>query len=297
MQRAQLPALPDGFPAALPIGEIVAELSSVTRLVAVTLGGSWAAGRARADSDVDLGLFYRADRPLDIPAVRAVAETWNDTPGPVVTPLGGWGDWVNGGSWLTIRGWRTDFLYRDLDLMSRTIEACLTGARVRPDYWQQAPYGFYPEIYCAEIRCAIPLYDPESVVPPLKEKIAVYPERQKRRQVSGWLWGAGFTLQGAKYAPERGEAYLTAGYLTRAATELIHALYALNETWFMNDKYIYRDVAGFTLVPPDFMARIDAICGGELTPADLRRRVDDAKALHAEMLALAGDLYTDRTWP
>jgi hypothetical protein len=65
----------------------------------------------------------------------------------------------------------------------------------------------------------------------------------------------------------------------------------------MNDKYIYREVAEFQIAPPDFMARIDAITGGALTPTDLRRRVDEALALHAEMLALAGDLYTERTWP
>jgi hypothetical protein len=112
--------------------------------------------------------------------------------------------------------------------------------------------------------------------------------------VSGWLWGAGFTLANVKHAPDRGEAYLVLGYLTRAATELIHALYALNETWFMNDKYVYRDVADFTIVPSDFMARIDALMGGDNSPADLRRRVDGARSLHQEMLALAGDLYTPR---
>jgi hypothetical protein len=289
--------LPNGFPAVLPIEEIVAALRGVPGLVAICLGGSWAAGRARPDSDVDLGLYYRADEPLDISAVHAVAEEYNDTPGPVVTPLGGWGQWVNGGSWLTINGCRTDFLYRDLDLVAETIDACLTGDRVRPDYWQQAPYGFYPEIYCAEIQFAIPLHDPQGVISPLKERVAIYPHAIKRSRVSSWLWGAGFTLQGVKHATERGEAYLVAGYLTRSATEMIHALYALNETWFMNDKYVYRDIAAFDLAPLDFVARIDALAGGELTPADLQRRVDGAKALHAEMMVLAGDLYTERTWP
>jgi hypothetical protein len=288
--------LPAGFPGTLPIAEIVADLRAVDGLVAIVLGGSWAAGRARSDSDVDLGLYYRARAPLDIDGVRRVAERLNDTPNPVVTPLGGWGPWVNGGSWLTIKGQRVDFLYRDIDLVANTIEECLAG-RGRSDYWQQAPYGFHSQVYCAEVQCALPLHDPEAVIAPLKERVAIYPEVMKRRRVSSWLWGSGFTLQGVKYSAERGEAYLVAGYLTRAATELIQALYALNETYFMNDKYVYRDIAGFQIVPSDFMARIDDIAGGNLTPADLRRRVDAAQALHAEMLTLAGDLYTDRTWP
>jgi hypothetical protein len=289
------------LPAGYPLDQILAGLKTIDGLVAVVLGGSRAAGYQRPDSDVDLGLYYRAGQPIDIEGVKRVAARLNDTPNPVVTPLGGWGQWVNGGSWLTIRGRRTDFLYRDLDFVSEVIEVCLMGGngggRIRPDYWQQPPYGFYPQIYCAEVRVCRPLYDPESVIAPLKAKVAVYPEAVKRRHVSSWLWGARFTLTTTKHAEDRGQAYLVAGHLTRAATEMIQALYALNETWFMNDKYVYREIAGFQVAPPDFMARVDAICGGPLTPADLRRRIDEALALHDEMMALAGDLYTERTWP
>lgn len=284
---------PDGF----DVQTIVENLRVVDGLVAVVLGGSWAAGRQRPDSDVDLGLCYRADRPLDVGAVREIARSLNDTPDPVVTDLGIWGQWVNGGAWLTVKGQRVDFLFRDLDLMLATINDVLTASgRSRSDFWQQAPYGFHPQIYCAEARVWVPLWDPEGIVAALKEKVAVYPDRMRRRGVSGWLWGAGFTLANAKQAPDRGEAYLVLGYLTRAATEMIQALYALNETFFMNDKYVYRDIAEFEIVPRDFMARVDALMAGENSASDLRRRVDEAKALHAELLALAGDLSSERTW-
>jgi hypothetical protein len=285
--------LPDGF----PLDMLVAELRSIDGLVAVVLGGSWAAGRARPDSDVDLGLLYRSARPLDIEAVKRVAERVNDTPSPVVTPIGGWGRWVNGGAWLTIQGRRTDFLYRDLDFVTETIDTVLSGGRVSSDYWQQPPYGFHPEIYCAEVKVCRPLYDPEDVIAPLKARVAVFPEAVKRRRVSSWLWGARFTLDTVKHAPEDGQAYLALGHLTRAATEMIQALYALNEVWFQNDKYVYRDIAEFRIGPPDFMARIDAICRGPGTPADLLRRIADAKGLHGELMALAGDLFTERAWP
>jgi hypothetical protein len=279
--------------AQFPLDDVLAALGDVPGLVAVTLGGSWAAGRQRPDSDVDLGLYYRAAGPLDIDAVRRAAERFNDTPDPIVTPLGGWGTWVNGGAWLTIGGRRVDFLYRDLDFVAETIDECLAG-RSRADYWQQPPYGFHGQIYCAEIRACRPLHDPTAAIAPLKAKVAAYPEALKRRQVSAWLWSAEFTLANVKHSPERGEAYLVAGYLTRAATELIQALYALNETFFMNDKYVYREVAEFRIAPADVMARIDAICGGEASPAGLRRRVDAATVLREELLALAGDLYTAR---
>jgi hypothetical protein len=167
--------LPEGF----EIDQIVADLSAVDGIVAVVLGGSWASGRQRPDSDVDLGLCYRADHPLDIEGVRRTARRLNDTPDPVVTDLGAWGMWVNGGSWLTIKGQRVDFIYRDLDFMSTIIDECLSG-RGRSDYWQQAPYGFHSQIYCAEARCCFALYDPESVIAALKAKVVVYPEAMKR---------------------------------------------------------------------------------------------------------------------
>ena len=109
--------LPEGY----PLDQILSELRTVDGLMAVVLGGSRATGRQRPDSDVDLGLFYRAGRPLDVQGVKRVAARLNDTPNPVVTPLGGWGQWVNGGSWLTIQGFRTDFLYRDLDFLTGTV--------------------------------------------------------------------------------------------------------------------------------------------------------------------------------
>jgi hypothetical protein len=281
--------LPDGF----AIDEIVADLSAVDGIVAIVLGGSWASGRQRSDSDVDLGLCYRASRPLDIEAVRAIARRLNDTPDPVVTEIGGWGRWVNGGAWLTVNGQRVDFIYRDLDFMTSTIDDCLAG-RGQSDYWQQSPFGFHSQIYCAEATCCYPLYDPEGVIATLKERVAVYPETMKRRNVNAWLWGAGFTLVGVKHTPDRGEAYLVAGCLTRAATELIQALYAINETYFMNDKYVYRDIAQFRLAPADFMARVDALMGGDNSPSDLQRRVDLAAQLREEVLALVGDTYTPR---
>jgi hypothetical protein len=285
--------LPEGF----DVAPIVADLSKVDGMVAVVLGGSWAAGRQRPDSDVDLCLYYRADRPLDVDQVRKIAHRFNDTPDPAVTDLGIWGQWVNGGSWLTIKGQRVDFLYRDLDFMTDTIDDVLTASgRARPDFWQQAPYGFFPQIYCAEARCAIALWDPEGIVVALKEKVAVYPEVMKRRAVSGWLWGGRFTVANVKHTPDRCEGYLVLGHLTRTATEMIQALYALNETYFQNDKHVYRDIADFKIKPVNFMARIDTLMRGDNSPADLWRRVEEARSLHAELMALAGDLYTDRVW-
>src|SRR5438105_889069 len=97
------------------LARAVAGLRAVDGVVALVLGGSHARGAARPDSDLDLGIYYRAAASLDLAAVRAVAWELSDAPDPVVTGLHEWGGWVNGGAWLTVEGQRLDFLYRDLD--------------------------------------------------------------------------------------------------------------------------------------------------------------------------------------
>jgi hypothetical protein len=222
---------------------------------------------------------------------KQVAQCLNDTPNPVVTQIGGWGAWVNGGSWLTIGGQRTDLLYRDLDFLNSTIDEVVAG-HSRPDYWQQSPYGFHSQTYCAETRLCVPLYDPDDIISPLKEKVRAYPEALKRNVVNGFLWGLTHEIA-AKFA-HRQEPYLVVGCLTRIACELIQVVYALNETFFLGDKHVYHDIANFTVAPPDFMAKVDAMMGGGIDEPELERRIGIAIELRDDVMALAGDIYTPR---
>jgi hypothetical protein len=88
------------------VEHLAAQLAAIPGVVAVTLGGSRAAGPAVEGSDWDFGLYYRGR--LD--PVGIVAFGW---PGRVFAP-GEWGRVVNGGAWLTIGGTKVDLSYRDL---------------------------------------------------------------------------------------------------------------------------------------------------------------------------------------
>jgi predicted nucleotidyltransferase len=92
------------------------DLRRIPGVVAVSLGGSRASGRATASSDWDVGLYYRGD--LDTDAIRGLG--WS---GRVFEP-GEWGRVVNGGAWLEVDGEKVDLIYRDLDEVERwTAEA------------------------------------------------------------------------------------------------------------------------------------------------------------------------------
>ena len=142
---------------------LVDALIPIDGLQALVLGGSQASGTQRPDSDIDVGIYYSEKAPLDIYHLRKIAADLNDFPDPEVTELGGWGLWVNGGAWLTIKGQRVDFLYRNIDLVSTVIDDCNRG-EIRIDYLQQPPYGFYSYIYCAETEQSKILYDPKQVI-------------------------------------------------------------------------------------------------------------------------------------
>ena len=168
------------------IDTVVPRLAAVGGVKAIVLGGSWASGTQREDSDVDFGLYYDPREPLDIAALRAVAEDLNDTPNPVVTEPGGWGQWVNGGAWLTIDERRVDFIYRDIARVAEVIGESLMG-NSEFHYYQQPPYGFRSHTYLAEVRFARVLYNPGGAFARLATSFGGYPPGLRANVVQGML--------------------------------------------------------------------------------------------------------------
>ena len=119
--------LQDGPPA---LHALVRDLTDVAGVEAVALGGSRAAGTHTADSDWDLGVYYRGDfHPAD---VRALGHAGT------VTEIGAWGGGVfNGGAWLRLDGTQVDLLWRDLDVVEEEIAAARAGR------WRTEPLMFH----------------------------------------------------------------------------------------------------------------------------------------------------------
>ena len=143
--------LPLNIPAekARALHDIVERLRDVPNLVAMVLGGSYALGLARNESDIDIGLYYREASPFPVERVRSVADSIC-VPGsmPTVTDFYGWGPWVNGGAWIQTPAGKVDFIYRNLDQLETVIEEACRGVW-RHDFDQQPPYGFRSVVYLA----------------------------------------------------------------------------------------------------------------------------------------------------
>ena len=271
--------------------KLVDQLSQIEGVQAIVLGGSYASGAYHEASDLDIGLYYSEERPFSIDDIRRVAEDVSTREAVTVTGFYEWGAWVNGGAWIHTPQGKVDFLYRNLEQVQRTIAEAQQGI-YQHDYDQQPAYGFYSVIYLAETNICIPLFDPESLIAELKRQVAVYPPKLKQAILADSLWAVEFTLLHARGFAAQGDVYNTVGCLTRAASNLTQALFALNERYFLRDKKIIETMARFPVLPPAYTEQLQQVLAhpGQSAP-ELTRTVRLLEALWQSVIALPSVHY------
>ncbi|MFK7693482.1 nucleotidyltransferase domain-containing protein [Paenibacillus sp. HJGM_3] len=105
------------------LSKITERLKQIDGVQALVLGGSRARGTYHPNSDIDIGIYYTASGGLDIAELRRAASTLDDdNRDNLITDIGGWGPWINGGGWLKVNQVSVDFLYRELDQVSNVID-------------------------------------------------------------------------------------------------------------------------------------------------------------------------------
>ncbi len=215
---------------------IAQELGEIPGVAAVVLGGSRARGMADPDSDIDLGIYYDPDNRPSLDALRDVAARLDDShSGEVITDFAEWGQWINGGGWLTIDGQKVDWLYRDIQQVRQIIGECRAG-NPRIFYQPGHPHGFWTTIYMGEVHVCQPLYDPNGVVDDLKKLTTPYPPLLKKIMIERNLWEAGFALDTSRKSAMRGDVLHVTGGLFRCGACLVQVVYALNERYCINEK-------------------------------------------------------------
>jgi hypothetical protein len=239
---------------------LVELLAAVSGVRAVVLGGSYARGRERPDSDLDIGIYYENSRPFQIEEIRAIAAGLSVQGTPLVTNFYEWGPWVNGGAWVHTQIGKIDFLYRNIDQVQKTIEDAQAGT-IEIDFNQQPPYGFFSVIYLAETHQCVALHDPHGVIAAMKERVQTYPPRLKEKLVADDLWLVEFTLLHARDFAGRGDVYNTAGCLTRAAAYLTQVLFAINETYFISDKSALEEIDKFSRTVDHYSEKVQSLLG------------------------------------
>jgi hypothetical protein len=229
-------------------------LAPVGGVRAIVLGGSRARGTASAASDYDIGLYYRGGEGLDFEALDRAAAALNDGgrgDQPLMTRFGGWGEWVDGGGWLTVDGTAVDILYRDLDRVERVIAEVGRG-QFTCAYHVGHPHGFLSHMYAGEIAIAQALHDPDGAVAAAKARLTPYPEALRAAIVTRFAREGRFFLLIGEKGAKRGDLVYVMGCAYRAMACLLQVVFALNREWLINEKGALAMAARFAVAPKDF---------------------------------------------
>ena len=234
--------------------ELAASLIEVPGVTGVLLGGSRARGAQTPDSDWDLGLYYRA--PLDLDALRECAREYGG-PTAQLTEPGEWGPWVDGGGWLTVDGSAVDWIYREVDRVSR---ACDDAERGHYEFHAQTghPLGVPSFSYAGEVALGVILADPTGELAALQRRARDFPAALTEALVDG-LWEADFLVGLARKAVPRADSGYVAGCLFRLAGVCAHALHGAAGRWLINEKGAVAAAAALSGAPPRFREQVDAM--------------------------------------
>jgi hypothetical protein len=252
-------------------------LMTVPGVVGVTLGGSRARGTHTAESDIDLGLYYRP--PLDLQQLGEIAR---DTAGPDarVTSPGEWGPWVDGGAWLVIDNTPVDWIYRNIDRVHSSWAAARAG-RFQFHFQVGHPLGVPDFAYAGEIALAVILADPTGELATLQEGTRDYPSALRRALVAA-LWEAGFAIGNAKKARSRTDTAYISGCLFRVVGLCAHALHGAAGRWLITEKGAVQAAHDLPNAPPEFALHAHRVLGHVgTTGPELDAAIADATELLA----------------
>ena len=275
----------------LLLPQLVDAVKRVEGVKAIVLGGSRARGTHTPSSDIDLGIYYHPDDPLNLDQLRESAIRLDDEHrADVLTEPGGWGPWINGGGWLKVQSHPIDFLYKDLQKITGVIEDCLRG-RVEMVYQPGHPFGFVSSIYLAEVALCQPLWDPNGTISELKSIIDPYPDPLQKALIEKFAWEIDFSIQIAHKSIERADVAYAAGCCFRSAMCMLQVLFALNQTHWLNEKGAVAVADRFAVRPARLQARLNE--SFQLLAADphaIQKSIVILEELRAEINTLIPEL-------
>lgn len=271
----------------LIIEKILTSLKTVKGIEAVVLGGSRAKGNYSSKSDIDIGIYYSDGSKLDLEELNRIATELDDTHrSNLITKIGEWGPWINGGGWLCIDGLPTDFLLRDLNKVSNVIDDCLNEI-ITIDYQPGHPHGFVNAIYVAETYYCKILWSSNNSLVNLKDKITPYPVSIKTSIINKFLWEAGFSIALAHKGMLKDDIVYTTGCIYRVISCLIQVIYALNEMYIMNEKGSLDNIDTFRIIPKEFKKKIEDIFYSLAPNAEnMKKIIDELSMIVKEVEAL-----------
>lgn len=241
------------------LDKITRVLKEVPGITGVVLGGSRARGINRPDSDIDIGIYYDSEVGFDPSGLNSIVAMLDDAHRTeLITPLGAWGEWINGGGWLIVDGFHVDFILRDIRRVVRVIDDCLVG-KVTAHYHAGHPHAYINAMYLGEIAICKILFDHNDGIKALKAKTIPYPEAMRKSIIGYFMFEAGFSLTFAEDNAGKDDLYYVVGHLFRVVSCLNQVLFAVNGEYCINEKKAVKVIGNFLKAPLKYKERVEGI--------------------------------------
>lgn len=266
------------------LNKIVREVKDIPGVVGIVLGGSRARGNNLENSDIDIGIYYDEYLGFNTEDLSVAAAKLDDEHREnLVTPIGGWGPWVNAGGWLTIDGYHVDFILRDIDRVEEEINDCIEG-KITTNYQTGHPHGYLNVMYMGEVSICNILLDKYKKIAQLKNKTKPYPKRLKDVMVNYFMFEACFSLMHAESNIDKDDISYVAGHIFRSVSCLNQLLFAANEEYCINEKRAVKIIDSFEIKPKNYKKRIDEIFTLiSSNPEDTKKAVEILKEIIDEV--------------
>lgn len=253
---------------------------------AIALGGAHAKGVADALSDLDLYVF------CDGWPASEVREAAFASALPAASGLRSWsGGVTQAGTDFTLDGLPVEIWFRQIAPVRDAVIAAVAG-EVRREFVTWTPNGYYRHCILSDLASLRPLHDTGHILSPLIETLGRFPAALRSALVAEGLaslrfWQGNMHLETAL---QRSDGFYLQSMLHQMATDLLQALFAINDTYYPGDKKMAAQLGKLPRVPADFTERFEhALFGsGARTQSAWRARFDDLFALGAEIEALDG---------
>lgn len=241
------------------IDDVTKKLEGAKGIIGIVLGGSRARGTHRPTSDIDIGIYYDESAGFDIHEIAKIAAEIDDEHREnLISPLGGWGEWVNGGGWLVVGGYHVDLIFRDIKRVEQVIEDCLKGL-VSAHYHAGHPHAYLNVMYMGEVSICKILADPTNRIAKLKAKTVPYPKELQDAIIGYFMFEANFSLAFADDNVDKDDVSYVSGCCFRTISCLNQVLFARNGKYCINEKKAVAMIDGFSIKPKDYKKRIDKI--------------------------------------
>ena len=269
---------------------VTEKFSSLPYIEAIVLGGSRARGNHSADSDIDIGIYYHQEF-FDLNAINQLATELDDEHrSNLVVPPGAWGDWVNGGGWLMIKGYHVDLILRDIKRVEKIMKETEQGI-VTANYQTGHPHGYISAMYRGELAISKILYYKNNRFKRLKKQAEIYPAALKESMIRFFLFEAEFSLEFAKANAGTDDKYYVAGHIFRAISCLNQVLFACNRDYCINEKKAVELLETFEHKPENYGMKVNRIF--EALGTSLHECCDMAERLYHEVKQMASHVKED----